>query len=329
MHEQDGAGPRLPAGLPRSATGRVPQWVIDEAAGPPPSPVPPEPPVPPVPPEPWRAGASAAQPPRRRRLRSRGPAAVVLVIGLALGAAHLAGPDPTMPGSATVQQALPYPTPGIGASAEPLGTPLPAPPAGGVHGFVALQEDGVTPVGYDPCRPVHYVVRPDNAPVGGEQVVRDAVARISEVTGLQFVYDGPTDEASSDARALYQPDRYGDRWAPVLISWQTEDENPVFGTDTVGEAGSAAVAITGEPKVYVTGVVDLDAGAFADFVARPGGVALARAVVLHELGHLVGLDHVSDPSQLMYPETHDAVDFGAGDLTGLARLGAGECVPQL
>jgi hypothetical protein len=39
---------------------------------------------------------------------------------------------------------------------------------------------------------------------------------------------------------------------------------------------------------------------------------------------------VDDPDQLMYPEARREVpDFAAGDLTGLAALGRGACVPEL
>jgi predicted Zn-dependent protease len=52
--------------------------------------------------------------------------------------------------------------------------------------------------------------------------------------------------------------------------------------------------------------------------------------MLHELGHLVGLDHVDDPGQLMYPVTALAVtDYAAGDLRGLHRLSTGPCAPDL
>jgi hypothetical protein len=251
----------------------------------------------------------------------------VSVIGLSLGAAHFSG-QAALTSQATAQH-QPRPTPGFESSDTPLGTPRPAPLGGGPHEFVVSQSDGTTPVSYDPCRPIHYVVRPDNAPPGGEQVVQDAVARVSAVTGLQFVYDGPTDETSAATRRLFQPDRYGDRWAPVLVSWQTELENPGFGSDVAGEAGSAPVSVDGGPMTFVSGVVDLDAAAFAQFLADPDGVPVARAIVLHELGHLIGLGHVSDARQLMYPETSGALDFAAGDLTGLARLGAGPCVPEL
>ena len=307
--------------MPTSPSGRVPQWVLDEAAGRP------------VAPTAWRDwspdGATPGPAVGRRRSRFCGLLSVALVIGLSVGAAHLAGPPLGTTSSPAAQLDRAHPTPGFEASDTPLGTPVPAPPEGGSHEFVAFQPDGTTPVGYDPCRPIHYVVRPDNAPPGGEQVVLDAVARVSAVTGLQFVHDGPTGETSAATRQLFQPDRYGDRWAPVLISWQTEQENPEFVTDIAGEAGSVPVSVDGGPTTFVSGVVDLDAAAFARFLAAPDGVPVARAIVLHELGHLVGLGHVPDPGQLMYPETSSALDFAPGDLTGLARLGAGPCVPEL
>nr|WP_269329758.1 matrixin family metalloprotease [Kineosporia babensis] len=52
------------------------------------------------------------------------------------------------------------------------------------------------------------------------------------------------------------------------------------------------------------------------------------AVVLHEFGHLVGLDHVDDPAELMYrtPTARPHSDgFELGDRRGLARLSGGPC----
>jgi hypothetical protein len=266
---------------------------------------------------------------------------VLLVLALSLGAAVLVGPG-AWPWAREQEQVdrppivgpIPRPTdrpgPGTASAPTPLGTPPAAPADGGSHAFVAFQADGTTPVAFDPCRQVHYVLRPDGAPPGGEEIVRAAFARLGEVTGLQFVDDGPTDEPMGRPRAVYQPERYGDRWVPVLVGWQTEEENPALAGDVVGEAASTPVSLGDGPRVLVTGTVSLDATELPELLEDPDDVPVVRAIVLHELGHLVGLAHVDDDTQLMYPEAQRAVtDYADGDLTGLARLGAGPCVPEL
>lgn len=319
--------------LPTSPTGRVPQWVFDEAAGPPlPPPVLP--------------------PSRRRRRGLLRLLVVVLVLVLGLGSGVLVGPHlwPWIPVPGNSTTAVPpgglpdaapsapppvpadadQPTPGHEAARAPRGHPLPPPPEGGPYTFISTQADGVTPVAYDPCRPVHYVIRPDGEPAGGEEAITAAIARVTEVTGLQFVYDGGTDEPSTLDREIFQPARYGDRWAPVLIAWESDAQNPALAGEIVGEGGSTAVSLGGGTQVLVTGTVSLDAGQFPQILHRRNGTAIVRAIILHELGHLVGLGHVDDDHQLMYPETQgDVVDFAAGDLTGLAALGSGRCVPAL
>jgi hypothetical protein len=311
----------------------VPQWVLDEAAGIRVEPVP------------WRTPVPPARPRRRRGRLLRALLVVPLVLLLSLGASVLVGPS-TWPWTRVAPDALPSaapevtpptqtsppdrPTPGREAARVPLGRPLPAPPEGGAHTFIAFQADGVTPVAYDPCRPVHYVVRPDNAPAGGEEAVHSAFARIAEVTGLRFVHDGGSDELSTLDRPIFQPDRYGDRWAPVLVAWETEEQNPALAGDTVGQAGSVSVSLGEGTQVFVTGTVSLDAGRMPEILSFRDGAETARAIILHEVGHLVGLGHVDDPGQLMFPEARrDVTDLQAGDLTGLAALGSGSCVPEL
>jgi predicted Zn-dependent protease len=50
-----------------------------------------------------------------------------------------------------------------------------------------------------------------------------------------------------------------------------------------------------------------------------------RAILDHELGHVVGLGHVQDPHELMYDEQLERTTFGPGDLQGLARVGSVAC----
>jgi hypothetical protein len=210
----------------------------------------------------------------------------------------------------------------------------------GSYQFLGDQADGTTPVAYDPCRPVHYVIRAKGEPAGGRQIVTDAVSRVSQATGLRFVYDGLTSEGPSRQRAPYQPKRYGDRWAPVLISWVTPTDNVDFAAADVkddptnymvlGEGGSLSAGLPNQPRAKVTGMVMLNVPQLKNALQRPRGDKIVRAVVLHELAHLVGLNHVSSPSNLMNTEMEPGVtDFGAGDLTGLAALGRGICLPDL
>jgi len=74
--------------------------------------------------------------------------------------------------------------------------------------------DGCHPVRFNPCEPIHYVLNPADAPRTGLADVHEAFVRLQRATGMEFVYDGPTDETPSGAsRASYQPERYGQYWA--------------------------------------------------------------------------------------------------------------------
>lgn len=258
--------------------------------------------------------------PARRRRSARSVVTVLLVGLLAVWLTGRVG---------AAAMARNAPPPGLEEAAMPLGTPPLGAPTTGPYSFLQTQADGVTPVTYDPCRPIHYVVRPDGAPTGGDQLLATGLSRISEATGLQFVADGPTTEAPTEHRDVYQPQRYGRRWAPVLIAWSTPAETPELAGDVAGSAGSASVTLHGTAH-YVSGVVVLDAPAITQLLGSANGTALAQAVVTHELAHLVGLGHVDDPTQLMNPTAAvNVTSLARGDRAGLARVGTGPCVPGL
>jgi len=220
------------------------------------------------------------------------------------------------------------PPPGLEEAAEPLGTPQPPPQRSTSYKFLATNDDG-TPVGYSPCRPLHYVVNADLAPAGAAGLVHDAIRTMSRATGIRFIHDGATSEQPSEQRDPYQPGAYGERWAPLLISWTTPEAAPKLKGQIIGTGGSTHFSYEGGPKSFVTGSLELDAPQIGVELHRPDGHAYATAVILHELGHVMGLEHVDDPVQLMYREIGTPDGLAAGDLNGLHALGNAPCRKDL
>ena len=221
-----------------------------------------------------------------------------------------------------VAVAVPPPAPATGRV-------LPAVPVTttGSHAFLHVDEVGA-PVGYDPCRPVGYVVRSAGAPADGAALVAEAMAVVSAATGLALVPVGATDEAPDADRRLLQPERYGPGWAPVLVAWADETEVPELAGPVAGVGGSAAVpGADGQGRWLAAGRLVLDAPDLAALRARPDGEAQARGVLVHEIAHVLGLDHVEDAGELMHPLTRDRTGLGPGDRQGLALVGAVACQP--
>lgn len=191
--------------------------------------------------------------------------------------------------------------------------------------FLATTTSG-RPVGFDPCRPIHLVVNGAESPRGGDQLIREAAAQVSAATGLVITVDGRTSETPTIRRRSVDVRLYGNRWAPVLVAWTHDSANSELAGRVVGVGGPVMAPYRDRADLhYVTGAVLLDAPAFEQILDEPGGRVGARSIVMHELGHLVGLGHVTDRRQLMYSSMEGQTGFGAGDLEGLRLVGSGPC----
>ena len=196
--------------------------------------------------------------------------------------------------------------------------------SGGSDGYSFLQtRDDGAPVRWSTCEPIRYVVRPKNEPEGAQRLLEESVGRISEASGLEFSYEGRTDEAPSRNRKLYDPKRYGDRWAPVLIAYSGPSEYSRLSGPAAGYGGGTYVRAGGSAPRYVSGMAVFD----AEQMASMGGEDAMRGVMLHELAHVVGLGHVDDRGQLMNPVQYGrgVTELQKGDLKGLQALGNGKC----
>jgi len=268
--------------------------------------------------------------------------AVVIVGGLGARMASSSGSSGSSPAAARVTT-LPAAT--AAASGCPVTghkdtfvsglTPDRIPSLPASHSFSFASGDGCTPVRFDPCQAVHYVVNPSLAPPTGMADVREAFLRVAAATGVTFVDDGTTDEVSR--RGPFIPDRYPDRWAPILVLWFRQPGTSA-GIEVVGSGLPNRVQ-----DAFVSGTLRLNADAIVDVAKKtplPGGFGSGGGsgvgaigaegvtwgrVILHEIAHIMGLGHTRDRDQLMYPDTAEqtshTTDFRSGDREGLRVLG--------
>jgi hypothetical protein len=260
-----------------------------------------------------------------------------LAVGAVVAAAVLIGRHGVHSAlSASPLSSTDQPPAGVEEASHRLDAPPTAPAGQGGYAFERKQPQSDKPVTWDPCRPLHYVIA-GRPPEGGQELVDTAVAQLSAATGLRFVDDGHTNEQlNSAARAPYQPATYGRRWAPIIIDWTSPDKDADLAGMTIGLGAGAALSGPDGRSTYVTGTVALDVPQIvsilsaSDLAGDRRGRGLVSAVVMHELGHVLGLAHVDDPAQVMYPEAQlQVTKLGNGDKRGLALLGSGRCEPRL
>jgi hypothetical protein len=207
----------------------------------------------------------------------------------------------------------------------PPGTPA---PRAGAHArrttpsrryrFLLLQPDGVTPIRWNPCRPLHYRISlGDLVPADEVPRVRAAFAAVgAALGGVRFVDDGLTrvvpDTVDDAGRAgvdivfAFALPGSGPTRSALLTGWEA------------GRGGFAAVGVPGSSVERPThGSVVIDAATWKGMTRHDRTV-----LYLHEIGHVVGLDHPADGRQIMSSGAYGLpARYQKGDLAGLAQLG--------
>ena len=158
-----------------------------------------------------------------------------------------------------------------------------------------------------PSCTLRYRINGAHMPATGASDVKEALRRISQVSGITFRYRGRTRTMPDLGRPQY-PGRNR-----FVLAWSIDRDQ------LAGLAGVAkAKAVNGRLR---SGFVLINDQWSRSAPSGFGAGETHGIVLMHELGHLIGLDHVRDRHQVMKPGEQPAAVWGAGDRTGLKRLG--------
>ena len=176
---------------------------------------------------------------------------------------------------------------------------------------------------WDPCGVIGWRINTRQSTSGALRDARIAFHRLSQATGFTFRYRGTTTRI---------PQMDSNSWFPshtqIVVAWARKGQSSLF------EYSPRADAV-GVPYYYMgyhngdgsdayriaTGSVVIDSqlrvkGGYGRGVSRGD-------ILLHELGHVMGLGHVDAGSEMMNAVmTRGAAVYGKGDLAGLEARGA-------
>lgn len=178
------------------------------------------------------------------------------------------------------------------------------------------------PIGGSKRQPEHwtsctlgYRLNLQHAPPWAGTDLREAMRRITMTSGIRFRYRGAT-------KALPKIESGVPRQRnQVVIAWGSARQ-----THHLVGGSTAGVTVLGhDPGNRFHSANLVLNSAFSQ--RAPGGFGANQPlgmVLMHELGHLVGLDHTMKAGQIMLPGggQSKAAVWGAGDLAGLHRVGA-------
>ena len=179
------------------------------------------------------------------------------------------------------------------------------------------------PVRWDPCAPIRWTANTAQGPAGGLAVLQESVARIAQLTGTTWQYVGPS---TSTPTTAYLPKQSQADFPPVLLGWTDGAGSDLLAGQPRSVLGMTRTAWFGVQRPDGSKVAAIRSAVVAldrtDTLPLRGATSW-KALVLHELGHVMGLAHVEDRSQLMATVLPASPDVQAGDVAGLARVGRG------
>jgi hypothetical protein len=175
---------------------------------------------------------------------------------------------------------------------------------------------------FNPCQAVTYRVNDTQAVKPGALAdVHAAFARLHEATGITFRYLGTTTAFPKGAAALPADTN-------ITVAWgQDADTEWDLSGGALSTSGVLATRAARDRQGAVRRI--LSAGVILNAAEDDYSTSMRQGILLHELGHTVGLGHTADTAQRMEEDVWDgeSTRWGAGDLAGFSRVGVVEgCV---
>jgi hypothetical protein len=176
--------------------------------------------------------------------------------------------------------------------------------------------------GWRPCDSITYAVNTQRANRTQIDAMNKAIRQVENASGFDFVFlgdvNGSLNTNNLDANVA------GVGQAMAVIAFSDSTATPILGGSVIGIGGIGSGS--GDNLVQDGPFAWIVRGGFAladiDDVNEPRDIT---ATFAHELGHLIGLNHVNAVNELMRPILSDQIDFGAGDRNGLYSIGEPQC----
>ena len=154
------------------------------------------------------------------------------------------------------------------------------------------------------------------------RVTVEAVMALRDLTGLDVVFGGGTSERgevlSTPDQRINQPDEHTleVHWVDHRNTWMAPDE---LGTATVWHALSTLGASIGSGRIQLSSrIFDIFENGLFDEPSR-------QLSVLHEIAHIFGVGHSTDPDSVMYPSLGTVAWITPADRAALALAGSRPC----